>query len=238
MEELLKLIKTSSPVILVVVVVAYFLKFSIEQKIQGVESRVTAIASTSLDIKKDLRSQERDELIAFRVALEKWQDFLLNGLGQAVSQDPAHLQADALTQKDHELFLDVKIELVKCSIYLRDPKLEVRLGATILDIRNLYLPLIYSVMPRLTDCQTQLMPIQLKLNKFIESGYRDASFAPTVQERDTYNRLQTEENALLKEFSDKLVSQYRPIAEKLDDLKSSINQYIYRPITATAVNQD
>ena len=37
------------------------------------------IRKTSLDIKKDLRGEESAALVQYRLALEEWQEFMLNG---------------------------------------------------------------------------------------------------------------------------------------------------------------
>ena len=228
----------SSPVLLVIAALAYFVKLWLEKKIEGVEARVSEIGRTSLDIKKELRNEERGDLVKFRVALAKWEDCLLGSLTEYTMQAPSATETNVFYKKDAKLFLEVKLEAVKVAIYLRDEKLEQRLMGTILKIRNLYYPLISQTLPQLIDLQTQLIPIDIKLGKFRESGLTDMNFAPTPADLELSRSIQAAMTEQMKGFSAALLSQYRPIAENLVALKEEINRYIYRPIQSTALDRD
>ena len=238
MKELYAFIKKTSPVVLGLFVVGYFLKAVIEKKIEGMESRVTAMAGTSLDIKKELRSEERTDLVEFRVALTKWEDCLLGGLTEFAGQVPSQATANSFYEAEKKIFLEVKITAVKASIRLRDEKLEARLMGSISKIRNLYDPLINRILPQLIDLQAQLIPLEIKMNKFRESGMTNMAFAPTQEDMENNKRIQTAMTAQIKDFSESLLAQYRSIAEQLAGMKKDINQYIYRPIDSTAINRD
>jgi len=237
MKEMYDLLKKASPVMLCFAVLGYFLKVTIEKKIDGVEDRITEVARTSLDIKKELRTEERADLVQFRVALTKWEDCLLGSLTEYAGQAPSQANANTFYQEDKALFLEVQIEAVKASIYLRDEKLEERLMGSIIKIRSLYYPLIYRTLPQLIDLQSQLIPLELKMTKFRESGMTNMSFAPTLEDLEKSKGIQAAMTAQMKEFSEALAAQYRPIAEQLVGMKKDINQYIYRPITSTALNR-
>jgi len=253
MKELFELLKKASPAMLALVVVGYLLKVStetfIEKKLEGRETRATdvakaeldiqnEIARTSLDIKKDMRSGEREELVEFRVAVEKWEDFLQGCLTDLTMQTPTETQVADLFKKDSDLFLEVKVRMVKACVYLQDEKLEIHLRGTVINIRKLYYPIILNSLPKLIDAQSQLAPIQFKLKKFQESGGKDMAFAPTQKDLEDSMRLQREMTAQIKEFAEALLAQYKPIAEQLDDLKTSINKYLYRPIQHTEINKN
>lgn len=238
MYDFLKNLWLESPILVVLVVMGYFLKLTIEKRIETYGDRLTEIAKTSLALKQGLRNEERKCLVRFRVALEKWEDFLLNGLADYFSQAPSQAQVESLAARDQALFLELKVQTVKACVYLRDEALELRLRGSIIAIRKLYYPIIMSVLPRLVQCQIELAPLQAKLNRFAESGCHDTASAPTEIDRANWNRLQTAATEALREFSERLTSQYRPIAEQLDSLKSAINQYIYRPIDSASVDRD
>jgi hypothetical protein len=78
----------------------------------------------------------------------------------------------------------------------------------------------------------------LKLKKFQDSGGTDMTFAPTTKDLEDEKRIQREMTAEVKAFADALLAQYKPIAEQLVDLKTNINQYIYRPIQHTEINKN
>lgn len=238
MKEILDLLKESSPVLILLVLVAYFAKVYIEKRLEGLAGRVEEIARTSLDVKKDLRGEERGELIALRVAVEKWQYFLESVVGDFTMLDPLKAQVTTLYKKDERLFLDVRIGIVRASTYLRNPELEQKLMGAILKIRHLYYPLINAAMPKLIDLQAQLGLIQNKLNAFEQSGMKDMTFAPTEKDRDEHLRLQAAMTGEVRDFSEKLLAQYRTIAEQMVDLKEAINFYIYRPIKGAAIDKD
>jgi hypothetical protein len=222
------------------VVVAYFVKASIEKKIDGVEDRITEVARASLDIKKDLRSEERGDLVDFRVALSNWEDFLRDVLFEYSNGSPskADSEADALFAKDTELFNQVKTGALKASIYLRDEQLEGRFMSSILKVRKLYYPLLYQRLPVLIDLGTQLAPLNSKLEKFRESGMTDMQFAPTRADLELSKRTQAAMTEQVQEFANEVVANSKPIAEEMDSLKKQINQYIYRPIRSTEIDRD
>lgn len=242
MKEILELLKKASPAMLTIVVVGYFLKVAAEtfiaKKLEGRENRTTEIARTSLDIKKDLRTNEREDLVAFRVAIEKWEYSMQGILTRFANGTPSEDQATKIFDQDSELFLEVKITMIKACIYLQDEKLENNLSETVLNIRKLYYPIIFNSLPKLIDLQSQLAPINFKLKNFAASGGANMAFAPTPKDLEDSMRLNREMTAETKAAAEALLAQYKPIAEQLVDLKTAINKYIYRPIQHTEINKN
>lgn len=238
MEAMLKLLKESSPMLLFLAVLAYFAKVFIEKRLEGLAGRVEEIAKTSLEVKKELRSEERGELVALRVAIEKWEYFLETAVGDFTMMDPVKSLVTSLYEKDQELFLDVRIEVVKVCTYLRNRELEQELMSAIVNIRKVCYPLISDVMPKLIDLQGQLRLIENKLNAFQQSGTKDPINVPTEQDKEESLRLQSMITAELARHSETLVKQYRSIALQMNDLKEAINSYIYRPIEKTAIDKE
>lgn len=238
MEEMLKLLKETSPIIIILVVLAFFGKFFIEKRIEGLSNRIEEINKTSLEVKREIRSEERGELVDFRVAIEKWEYFLLNAIFDYSMNNPLEYDISDLYKQDKKLFLNVKISIVKSCIYLRNQELEQQLMNTVLNIRKTYYPIIYNFLPQIIDIQFKIKTIENKIYQFQQSGMKDMSFAPTEQDRLLYQQLQsqlTEEN---QKYSDTLTEKYKEIAVQLDELKDSMNQYIYRPIKETAINKE
>ena len=58
MQEILNLLRESSPTLIILVVFAYFLKFFIEKKLEGIAWRIKEIGKTTLVVKKELRVEE------------------------------------------------------------------------------------------------------------------------------------------------------------------------------------
>jgi hypothetical protein len=238
MTDLLEVFKNASPVLLVTVVAVYFLKVFLEKRLEGFAGRVSEIAKTSLEVKKELRSDERGELVAFRVAVEEWENFLQTLLFDFSMGPPSKAQVEPLSQKDNELFLKVKIAVVKVGIYLRDKQLEQQLMEAVINLRKTYYPIIYEPMPRLIDLQSRLLPIELKMTAFEQSGLSDISVAPTDRDREEHAALEAQLTEEMRCFSENLLKEYRGIAEQLVALKEAINQYIYRPIREAAIDKD
>ena len=239
MKDLLEFfIKDVSPVLLVAVVAVYFLKVFLEKRLEGIAGRVEEIARTSLDVKKELRSAERNELVAFRVAVEKWENFLQTLLFDFTVGPPSKARIEPLFQKDNEFFLDVKIAVVRVGIYLRDEQLEQQLMAAVMELRKKYYPIINEPLPRLIDLQSRLLPIELKMAAFERSGLTDMSVAPTAKDREEHAALQAQLTEEVRRFSDNLLKEYSGIAERLVALKEAINQYIYRPIREAAIDKE
>lgn len=238
MNDLLEVFKNASPVLLILVVVAYFLKVFLEKRLEGLAGRVEEIAKTSLEVKKEIRSAERDELVAFRVAVEKWENFLQTLLFDFSMGPPSKAKVEPLAQKDNELFLEVKLAVVRVAIYLRDKQLEQQLMTAVINLRKTYYPIINQSLPRLIDLQSRLLPIELKLTAFEKSGLTEMSVAPTERDREEHASLQAQLTEEMRGFSENLLAEYRSIAEQLVALKEAINQYIYRPIRETAIDKD
>ncbi len=238
MKEILEFIKNASAGLLVLVVLAYFLKIYLEKRVERLVSRRVDIEKVSLDLKKSLRDEEREELLTFRVAVEKWEYLLQTLLSDFIMLPPSEVQIATFYNHDKELFLEVKIAVVRVSTYLRNKDLEVQLMAAITDIRNTYYPLIYEAMPKLIDLQASLLPLDNKIKQFEKSGMRDMSFAPTNEDRAEQLRVLTLMTQEIRKFSENLTKEYRTIAERMCDLKEAVNQYIYRPVNTVDVSKD
>lgn len=238
MEEIINLLKKSSPIVIILVVIAYFFKFSVEKKIENAMSRVEEIAKTSLTVKQQIREEERTQLVELRVAIEKWSDFLLTGLIDYTMSVPSEMNTAPLHDEDKKLFLDVKIAVVKTSVYLRDKNLENQLMSMIIKIKKSYDPLINESLPPIIDIQAKLMPIDYKMKKFRESGFQDMKYALTQAESDENKKLQDMLTEQTKIFADKYVKLYPQIAVQMESLKEVINDYIYRPIREVAVDKE
>ena len=238
MSELLKLFKDASPTMIIIVIAAFFLKVYIEKRVEGITSRIDEINKTSLEVKRELRGEERGELVAFRVAVERWEDFLQNTICNCSISKPSEMNIKVLYEKDRDLFLDVKIAIVKSCTYLRDRELEQQLMNAVLKIRKNYYPIINESLPRIIDIQSQLLFYENKLTMFQKSGMKDMTFAPTEQDREENKKLQEALTEELQKFAGQSIEQYRIIAEQMYDLKELMNDYIYRPIKDCAVNKE
>ena len=239
MEDFIKhFFTTTSPPLIAIVILGYFLKVFLEKRLQGIAGRIEEIGKTSLGVKKDMRGEERGELVALRVAVEKWEDSLLTAIFDYSMETSTKADVAALYKEDKETFLNVKVAIVRASTYLRRPELEQQLMSAILKIRATYYPLINHTMPRLIDLQSQLMAYDLKLAAFAASGMKDMSVAPTEKDRQERLQLDSTMTAEVANFSKEVEKQYTSIAEQMRDLKEAINIYIYRPIKETAIDRD
>jgi hypothetical protein len=73
---------------------------------------------------------------------------------------------------------------------------------------------------------------------FEKGNLTDLAFAPTEKDREEHAALQEQMTGEMRRFSEGLLKEYRGIAEQLADLKAAINQYIYRPIQRTDIDQE
>jgi hypothetical protein len=238
MQETLEFIRNTSPVILLLLAAGYLLKLYVEKRVEGLAQRIEVIAATSLDVKKGLRNEERAELIYFRVAVEKWEYFLQTAVVDFSMQPPASADITALYTQDKALFLDVRIATVKACTYLRQRELERQVMASLLKIRQTYYPLMNLSLARLIEQQAQLRPLTAKLNAFQQSGMKDMAYAPTAQDRQLSAELHAAMTAEVRKFSDGFLQQYRDIAVQMNELKETMNNYIYRPLNSSAIDEE
>ena len=238
MNEIINLLTETSPILIIVAVLAYFLKVYLGKRLEGLATRLNDIAKVSLDLKKEIRSEERGELVGFRVAVEKWEYFLQTELFDFTMVPPSEAKVSTFYERDRDLYLEVKIAIVKVCIYLRRQELEQQLMAAVEKIRKTYYPLIFGSLPRLIEIQAELLPLANKISRFEQSGFEDMAAGPTEKEREEHLRLQTMMTEEVEIFSKKVVREYRSIAEQMADLKEAINRYIYRPIEKAALDRD
>jgi hypothetical protein len=222
----------------VLVAIAYFGKAYFEKRPEILATSIQDIRKISLDVKRDLRLEERKELVEFRVAVEQWENFLQTVLFDYTMRPPSKADVALLYEDDKKFFLNVKIAVVKVGIYLRDKELEQELMSIVMKVRLMYYPLINDALSRLIDFQTQLIPLDMKLKQFVDSGMSNMPFAPTEQDREANLHLQQRMTAEMAAFAGKLKADYPPIAQLLANLKESMNQYIYRPIGKAEIDSD
>ncbi|WP_306549591.1 hypothetical protein [Desulfobulbus sp.] len=209
-----------------------------ERRADEIAKKVEEIGRTSLDVKKGLREAEREALVALRIAVDKWEYFLQSAVIDFTMMDPAKADVRTLYASDRDLFLEVRVAVVRAGTYLRRKELEEQLMNTILKIRHIYYPLINAVVPNLIDLQVQLRGIDIKLKAFEQSGMKDMNYAPTEKDREENLRLQSLMTTEVGAFRDAFLAQYRSIAEEMVTLKEGINVYIYRPIKETDIDKD
>jgi hypothetical protein len=227
----------STPIVIVVVAFGlYLLKIFLEKRIEGIAGRFEEIAKASLQIKSEIRQEERGELVAFRVAVEKWEDFLQTMVFDYTMSAPSASDILLMYKEDKRLYLDVKIAVVKVGIYLRDKELEQQLMGAVMMLRKTYYPIINEPMPRLIDIRMRLKAIEFKQAAFEKSVYTDLSFAPTEKDREDNAALQKQMTEEMQRFSENLLKEYRGIAEQIGALKESMNKYIYAPINKAAID--
>lgn len=224
---------SSTPIwILALAVLAYvgrnWFESVLKSRFAVAEGRIAA----SLAIKTGLRSHEQNELLAFRVAVEKWEYFLQSGIGDLTMQaETKDCDPTDFHKSDLKLFGNVRLAAVKASIFLCDPNLEIELLKTIVAIRALYYPLLETSMHDLLEIQGQMLPYLNRMRLFEASGQKDATIALTADEAQALIGLRHQMTAVLRSFSEGLLGQYLPIAEQLYELKDKINIHIYRPLT-------
>ncbi len=127
MKEILEIVKNTSIELIVLTVLIYFLKIYLEKRIERLGNRLADIGKVSLDLKKSLRNEEREELLGFRVAVEKWEYFLQTLLYDFTMLSPSKANILQFYKEDKQLFLDVRIAAVKVITYLRNKDLELKL---------------------------------------------------------------------------------------------------------------
>lgn len=229
----------SAPIwILAIAAVAYIARNWFEAALKSRFAVAESQIAASLAVKQGLRAHEQDELVDFRIAIEKWEYFLQSGVGDlTLLPDSQAFDPTGFYKSDHDLFGEVRLAAVKASIFLRDAALEVELLKTINAIRQLYYPLIHAALDEIVDLQGRLAPFRSRLKQFEASGQKDAAIMLNAEEAQLYIGMQHRLTEVTREFSEGLSAQYRPIGEQLHDLKARINVHIYRPLTRHEIDR-
>jgi len=238
MNELVTFFTQTSISVIVLVVVAYFVRRYIEGSFKSRFTNIESLVKSSLSIKESLRDREQTELVEFRVAVERWEYFLQTGVGDiTMKSESADFEPAEFHKRDVELFGTVRVAAVKASIYLRDPQLEVELLKSITTIRHMYYPLLANTMQRVLELQGQLLPYLARMRQFEIGGLKDTAVALNAEEARIVIDLRHKMTSELNTYAESLVAQYKPIAEQLYELKQKINVHIYRPLTSHEINE-
>jgi len=236
--DILKKYLELSPVMLIMLYLIKLIgKATYEETIKHLNSIKDDIRKTSLDIKQDLRKEERAALVDFRLALEDWQEFMFAGPFQFAMQEKGYMSVEELTAKDLELNNKLRNESVKTSIYLRDEQIENESRAVIAMYRKLLYPLVNHAISDLIDLKAQRDRYTAKESRFKETGGADPALLLTEKDREEAKKLDLVITARLKDFADRFAEQQPSIQKKLSELKDRINAYIYRPIENAGINR-
>src|ERR1700753_1661094 len=158
---------------IVIGIVAYFGKLAIERRLAKIDARAEEIGTiahelrgASLGVKTKMREEERQAIVDFRVALERWEDFLHNAPFEFAMSQPDKADVTALYATDRENTLAVKLALAKASIYMRDPALENRLLDSIIKIHQAFYPALNAGLQPIIPLQVQRAELDHKIAMF------------------------------------------------------------------------
>lgn len=236
--DLAKLLSSTPLWILAGAALLYVLRGSFDAAIKARFATLEKRVDASLAIKTGLRGHEQDELVAFRVAVEKWEYFLQTGVGElTMGSEDKNFDPSAFYRRDQALFGAVRLAAVKASIFLRDAGLEVELLRTISAIRGLYYPALEATLRDLIDIQGEMLPYLNRMQLFAASGQKDTSVALTAEEAQLLIGLRHRLTDGLQAYAETLVANYKPIAEQLYELKDKINVHIYRPLADAQIDR-
>ena len=226
----------------VVGVVAYLGKLGIDRQLAKIDARserldtiATELRGASLGVKTKMREEERQAVVDFRIALERWEDYLHNAPFELGMADADKADVSALYAKDRDNVLAVKLALVKASVYLRDPSLESRLLDAIQNIHKTFYPIFNAGLMPVIAVQDRRRLMAQKLSAFEKSG--NLALAPTQADLEEHKAANAQLTAALANFAAQSTKAYADAAPMLGELKAAINTYLYRPMEEAAVDK-
>lgn len=235
MDNVIKLLK-QSPYIIVIVVLGYFGKLYVENQINSVNVKINEISKSSLGIKQDLRGEERQALIDFRVALEHWEHFLFSSLTNFSTRKITSQSINDYYEKEGQLQLEVKVAVAKLGIILQHEDVYLHAHPIIISISGLYHPFVNKYLPILIDLQAELEPIEYRMKQFdqnLKNGSKfEFSLEQAMKDKERNHLIQVQMTEVIQQYSDELLVIYPKVAEQLADLKTIMNEQVYRPITS------
>lgn len=241
MDKIFELLK-QSPLVILIVALGYFGKVYVESEINSVNARVTEISKSSLSIKEDLRGEERQALIEFRIALERWEHFLFSSLTNFSTRKITNESINEFYGKESQLQLAVKEGIAKIGIIAQDEDIYTSTYTIIINISNTYNPLINKHLPVLIDLQAELEPIEYRMMMFEQSMKGGAEFEYTLEQakldQQQNQAIQAQLTEVIQQYSNELLEIYPKLVEQLTDLKISMNAQVYRPITSDRIDED
>lgn len=240
MDKIYELLK-QSPLVILIVVLGYFGKVYVESEIDSVNARITEISKSSLSIKQDLRGEERQALLEFRIALERWEHFLFSSLTSISTRKITTESINAFYDEESRLQLAVKEGVAKIGIIAQDEDIYTNAYSIIINISNTYNPLISKYLPVLIDLQAALEPIEYRMMMFDQSMKGGAKFELSLEQAQADQKqnhmLQTRLTDVIQQYSNELLEVYPKLVEQLTDLKIAMNTQVYRPLTTDRIDE-
>jgi len=241
MEKILELIK-QSPAVIIIVAIGYFGKLYIENEINAIHTKINEIGKTSLNIKQDLRDEERQALIDFRIAVEHWENFLLSSLANFSNSQISVDSINEYYNQENTLQLDVKVAIAKLGVIAQNEDIYQNTLNILINISRIHNPFINKYLPMLIDMQAQYEPIKYRMKKYEESLSGKADFKYSLEQAKADKALSQSINVqktqLIQQYSDELLGVYPKLVEQLVELKVSMNQQAYRPILSDRIDMD
>lgn len=239
--DIIKLAK-ESPRYIIIIVLAFLGKLYIEKKIDAVNARVAGISETSLGIKADLRTEERQSLVEFRVALEKWEHHLFTSLTYISTRAISTELINTHYEQQDNLQLEVKVALAKLGVVLQNEDLYVSAVSIIVDISRTHSPIFNERLPVLIDLQAEAEPLEFEAQQLIESAKAGKSQPGTI---DRLKEIQiqladigTRRTTVMQEAADETVKVYPALVEKLVTLKEVMNAQVYRAMNSDQIDEE
>jgi len=198
--------------------------------------------SLLLVLKKIYEVKERQALIDFRIAIERWEHHLFSGLTDFANNK---IDTKAITEfygRESELQLEVKISLARLGVVLQNEEVYSHAYPIIINISKTYDPLMNKYLPVLIDLQAKLEPIQFRMNRFLKNMDEGNDIEYTAEQAQSDQKLsksvQAEVTEAVQEYSNELLLIYPKLVDQLTDLKIAMNDQVYRPITSDRIDED
>lgn len=238
MQALLDLLK-KSPLLFLLFAVVMVVKVYFDKRMEGLAEEIRDIGRTSLAVKQQLREREREELLAFREAIARWEHYLVSETAMLPQLLKSDRGLDDFYKRESDLFLEVTISSIRLRTLIRDDSLNKRVLDITVSVRKSYIPLVGELVARLFDINTRLAPIEAKLKQSPETGPPDSnSISFTQADRQQRLALLEKQTTLYADFQARLLDEYRNIAVKMEAVNDAINAYLYRPIEHVDIDND
>jgi hypothetical protein len=237
MQALLDLLK-KSPLLFLLFALVMVTKVYFDKRVEGLAEEIRDVGKTSLAVKQQLREQEREELLAFREAITRWEHYLQSEttlLPKLIASDGG---INNFYKRESDLYLEVNISSIRLRTLIRDEALSQRVLDIMVKLRNAYIPLVNNLVAKLFAIDEELAPIEKKLKLFLDKKPSDSSISFTQEDRLQRQTLLEKQTAAYAEFQTHIQDDYRNIAVELEALNDAINAYIYRPIAHADIDTD
>ncbi len=227
---------------ILILVLAYFGRGYLEERIESIHRKVDRVSASSLKVKTDLRHHEREALVALHLALTEWEHYLLGAPTLITTASFDENFSNDFYNKEDDFLLKVKLASAKLSVLVSNRDIDLKLYELIQQVQVSYQPVVNGIINQVIDLRSEAALLEQEVAASVELEKR-GEVTPILVEKARKNLNRVKEinqmlTNLAKNASEKQIEIQRPLREKFENFKILSQALIYRTLENDQIGKD